>query len=35
MAGLIIIAAILAWCLARSPGATLALVAVLAAVVWG
>jgi hypothetical protein len=34
IAGLII-AAILAWCLARSPGAVLALLAVLAAVIWG
>jgi hypothetical protein len=34
LAGLII-AAILAWCLPRSPGNVLALVAVLAAVVWG
>jgi hypothetical protein len=31
----LIIAAILAWCFARSPGIVLALVAVLAAVLWG
>jgi hypothetical protein len=34
LAGLII-AAVLAWCLARSPGTVLALVAALTAVVWG
>jgi hypothetical protein len=34
LAGLII-AATLAWCLARSPGAVLALVAALAVVIWG
>jgi hypothetical protein len=34
LAGLIL-AAVLAWCLARSPGTVLALVAVLAAVIWG
>jgi hypothetical protein len=34
LAGLII-AAVLAWRLARSPGAVLVLVAALAAVVWG
>ena len=31
----LIIAAVLAWCLARSPGAVMALVAALAALVWG
>jgi hypothetical protein len=34
LAGLII-AAVLTWCLTRSPGPVLALVAALAAVVWG
>ena len=34
LAGLII-AAVLTWCLARSPGAVLALIAVLATVIWG
>jgi hypothetical protein len=31
----LIIAAVLAWCLARSPGTVLGLVAVLVAVIWG